>query len=397
MKIVALIPARGGSKSLPGKNLQLLAGHPLLYWACAAAQQCKSIEKIYVSTDDAKIAGTAEAFGLDKLRVIGRAPETATDTASTESVLLDFAARVNFDYLILLQATSPLTLPEHIQAGLDMVVSQGYDSALSVVRQRRFHWAVASDGNAHPTNYDFRRRPRRQELAGYFVENGAVYVISRALLLKEQCRLAGRIGLVEMPEETYYELDEQADLAVLDALLRVRDTAYPGEMTARAARIKAVVSDVDGCLTDSGMYYGESGDEYKKFNTRDGKAVELLRNAGFRTALITNEHTGLVQRRGDKIRSDKVVLGASDKVMAAEELLADWQLALDELAFLGDDLSDLPLLRRCGLSACPADAVPEVRAAVDLVLGAEGGRGALREFAQLILNAKQAAAKERTP
>jgi N-acylneuraminate cytidylyltransferase len=124
--------------------------------------------------------------------------------------------------MVLIQATSPLLTAADLERGMDLYESGPYDSVLSVVRQKRFIWAP-DDAGARPVNYDFNARPRRQEFEGFLVENGAFYVVSRAALLESGCRLCGRIGLVEMDEATYYEIDEPDDWAIVEGLLSRRE------------------------------------------------------------------------------------------------------------------------------------------------------------------------------
>ena len=152
--------------------------------------------------------------------------------------------------------------------------------------------------------------------------------------------------------------------------------------------IRLVISDVDGVLTDGGMYYTESGDELKRFNTRDGMGFQLLREAGLSTAIITSESTEIVTRRARKMKIDFLRQGKRDggKLDAATEICAALGVGLAETAYVGDDLNCLALLRAVGLAACPSDAVDAVKAVPGItVLGSAGGRGALREFAELIL------------
>lgn len=386
VKLVALVPARGGSKGIPGKNIRLLCGKPLLYWVCAAAEACGDIAETYVSTDDPAIAEVARGLGLSKVRVIDRYPATATDTASTESVLIDFAGRVDFTHLALLQATSPLLGADALQQGCAMVVRGDFDSVLSGVRQKRFRWREEKDGAATPENYDPRTRPRRQEFPGDLVENGAFYVMTRALLDRDRCRLGGRIGVVEMEEASYTELDDLTDWTIVEALLSARLRAARGPVAERLRNIRFVCTDVDGCLTDAGMYYGNSGEELKRFSTRDGKGFELLREAGYLTGVITTERTILMERRAAKLQIDEVHQGARDKVAVMEEILARRGLRWEEVAFLGDDVGDLEVLRRVGLSAAPADAMAEVRGVVDLLLDVSGGAGAFRALSRVLLD-----------
>ena len=212
---IAFIPVRGGSKSIPLKNIRKIAGHPLVYWTTKAASECKQIDKVYVATDSDIIKTVVEEFKLDKVEVIGRSADTASDTATTESAMLEFAEQYTFDNIVLVQATSPLIQAEDLERGFDIFKQQDTDSVLSVVRQKRFHWAVDKKGLASPTNYDVFHRPRRQEFDGYLVENGAFYITGRKELLESRNRVSGNIRVCEMDESTYFEIDEPSDWAII--------------------------------------------------------------------------------------------------------------------------------------------------------------------------------------
>ena len=156
---VAFIPVRGGSKSIPLKNIRLINNKPLVYWVMKAANNCDYIDKIYVATDSDKIRETVEniCFSKDesfkKVCVIGRSKESATDVASTESAMLEFAERYEFDNIVLIQATSPLLTSEDLNNGFKEFFKENTDSVLSVVRQKRFYWEVDDRGFAYATNY----------------------------------------------------------------------------------------------------------------------------------------------------------------------------------------------------------------------------------------------------
>ncbi|MBE6101411.1 MAG: acylneuraminate cytidylyltransferase family protein [Selenomonas ruminantium] len=214
---VAFIPVRGGSKSIPLKNIKEFCGKPLVYWTAKAATDCKYIDEVYISTDSEKIREAVMSLGLPKINVIDRKDETATDTASTESAMLDFAERYSFRHIVLIQATSPLLRSDDLERGCEKYLNYNYDSLLSVVKQKRFIWEVKG-GRAVPVNYNLNERPRRQEMDGYLVENGAFYITKRESLLKDKCRLSGKVGVYEMPEETYFEIDEPSDWVIMEQL-----------------------------------------------------------------------------------------------------------------------------------------------------------------------------------
>lgn len=169
--------------------------------------------------------------------------------------------------------------------------------------------------------------------------------------------------------------------------------------SARVALLRAIrllATDVDGVLTDAGMYYAENGDEWKKFNTHDGMGIKLLQRAGLLTALITQEQTKLVARRAEKLAIPEVHQGAHDKLTVLRGIVERHGLELSQVAYVGDDVNDLETLRAVGFSAAPADAIPVVRKAVHYVCRKKGGAGAVREVADLILAAQARPSAKRT-
>ena len=159
-------------------------------------------------------------------------------------------------------------------------------------------------------------------------------------------------------------------------------------LLSRLKRIRLFATDVDGVLTDAGMYYSESGEELKKFNTRDGMGIKLLQRAGLITALVTQERTKLVARRGEKLMIPEVHQGVMDKLLLVREMAERHALSMEEVAYIGDDINDLATLKAVGFSATPADGLPQVAAAVDYVCRKKGGEGAVREIIEMILQAQ---------
>lgn len=214
MKILALIPLRGGSKSIPKKNIKPIAGKPLAAWALHAAAKSSHIDAIYVSTDSEEIATVVKDLRLD-VEIVQRPAEFATDEASTESVLLHFLDQIDFDLLLTIQATSPLLTTEDLDRAIAQFQQQHLDSMLSAVRTKRFFW----NDDATPINYDPLHRPRRQDFDGTLMENGAFYITKREILERYQCRLGGKIGIYEMDESTAVEIDEPEDWERVERLL----------------------------------------------------------------------------------------------------------------------------------------------------------------------------------
>lgn len=220
---IAIIPARGGSKGIKGKNLRELAGKPLIAWSILAARAAERIDQVVVSTDDEAIAEAARAYGADVPFL--RPASLATDAAPTEPVMahaLDWyeAAGQKFDNIVLLQPTSPLRREGTIDAALARFEAEAGDSLLGVCETHHFFWTRREGGGAE-ARYDYRNRPRRQDIAPAdrrYRETGSIY-ISRANAFRESGnRLSGKIIMFEMAEEESWELDSEADFRILEAL-----------------------------------------------------------------------------------------------------------------------------------------------------------------------------------
>lgn len=218
MTNIAFIPVRGGSKSIPLKNIKLLAGKPLVYWTAKAANDAKCIDKVIIATDSKEIKLAVESLGLQKVSIYDRDPKNAQDASSTESVMLEYINNqklLDEDYFFLIQATSPLLESKHIDGMYNQLLTQKADSVLSCVRNKRFFWS--EDGKS--LNYNYRNRPRRQDFVGLMMENGACYINSVRNIKKDQNRLSGKIAVYEMPEYTAVEIDEPDDFLIIEKLM----------------------------------------------------------------------------------------------------------------------------------------------------------------------------------
>ena len=403
-KTIAFIPVRGGSKSIPYKNIKNICGKPLVIWTIEAALFANQIDEVVISTDSDLIEQTIEEYfnlnkndRLTKLKIYRRNAENASDEATTESAMLEYVHNNQFETIVLIQATSPLLSTEDINLGISKYHNEGFDSILSVVRQKRFIWNhIEGTSAVKPYNYQIDKRPRRQENNGFLVENGALYITSRELLLSTGQRISGNIGYIEMPEETYFELDEPSDWIIAEELLKIRHgVSYNTNIvsanndnvgiSSKAKKIKLFAMDCDGVLTDAGMYYSANGDELKKFNTKDGMGIRLLHEARIRTAIITGENTQIVKNRAGKLGIKEVHQGVNDKVAVMQEICDKYGYNFDEVAYIGDDINDAELLKKVGLSFTIADGHQSLNKIVDYKTSCLGGHGAVREAIDLIL------------
>ena len=219
---IAFIPVRGGSKSIPLKNIKPINGQPLVYWTALAAQGSKYVNKVIIATDSEEIKKTVLSFGFDKLEIYDRDPKNAQDTSSTESVMLEYIEKSNLntdDKFILIQSTSPLLKSKYIDEMIIALENSDADSIFSAVREKQFHW-IETEYGVKPINYDYKNRPRRQEFQGILAENGACYINTVENILRDKCRLSGKIITYEMPAETAYEIDEESDWIIVEELMK---------------------------------------------------------------------------------------------------------------------------------------------------------------------------------
>jgi YrbI family 3-deoxy-D-manno-octulosonate 8-phosphate phosphatase len=373
---IAFVPVRCGSKAIKWKNIKNFCGKPLVYWCLHALEKCTEIDEVFVATDCNEIADVVLGLNLKKVKIYRRDAENATEKAGTEAVMLEFLSKrslVPEDKFILVQATNPFVNERDFSDALTSVRNEKFDSLLTCCRIKRFFW----EENGVPKNYDYKNRPLRQEFKGELVENGAFYINSVGNILRDKNRLSGKIGIHEMPEYSYTELDENEDWIIAEQIFQKHNTVMPIKK-----KIKLLLTDVDGVLTDSGMYYTESGDEMKKFSTYDGVAFGLLKSSGIKTGMITGEARKLNLKRAKKLKMDYVYQGVKDKLSVLLEICRKESISPEEVAFVGDDINDLDILKRVGMAACPSSAMPSIKAIEGIiVLKSKGGQGVIRELA----------------
>jgi N-acylneuraminate cytidylyltransferase len=232
MKKIGFIPLRKGSKGIVGKNKRKMVGRPLFIWILGEAI-FSNLDEVYVYTDDQDIIDFIEKeyHWTNKVKALLRSEESANDTASTEFAILEFCESINynFDVFCLLQATSPFTKRNDINACLNKLSGNNYDSALTVVNTHRFLW----NEDGIPINYNPQERPRRQDFDGLLVENGAVYATTKESLQKTKNRLGDKVAVVRMIEESLHEIDTESDWLVVEELLieRQKKERIPNRIT----------------------------------------------------------------------------------------------------------------------------------------------------------------------
>jgi N-acylneuraminate cytidylyltransferase len=379
-KSVAIIPLRKGSKGIPGKNKMKILGRRLYQWSLGEAI-FSNLDEIYVFTDDEDIINQVEKEykWTSKVKILKRSSENANDTASTEAAMFEFAEKINweFDNICLLQATSPLTAREDINNVLLEINENGYDSALTIVKTKRFIWGE----NAESLNYNYKSRPRRQEFDGLRIENGAVYGSTKEQFLDSNNRLGGEISLVEMDEDTLTEIDEISDVVIIEKLLLNRLSSFKENFS----KIKLLVLDVDGVFTPGTVGVTNTGELEKVFSLRDGMGIENLRISGVEVMVMTSEISPIVEARMIKLGLE-LYMGVKDKYSRLDKVLQEKNISRNEIAYVGDDVNDLVNLSSVAWGFCPNDAVSELKPYCDIILNNKGGDQAIREACQFIIN-----------
>ncbi len=401
MRTLAVIPARYASTRLPGKPLVEICGRPMIRWVHEAVSRARLVDEVVVATDDERIVRAVAAFG-------GRACLTSPDCASGTDRLVEIAAGEKADIYLNVQGDEPLLRPSDVDALIralagrpDMACAtpcfpvspeQALDPNLvKVVR--------ADDGRA--LYFSRSRIPYDRDGSGracywghlgmYAYRREALDVFARfapgpleQTEKLEQLRLLahGASILTVAVEASAPGVDTPEDLARVLALLEGRTPEPPADPL---ARVRLVITDVDGVLTDGGLIYGAGGEELKRFHVHDGQGILALKKAGIEVAVLSGRDCPALRARLRDLNITLFRLGKTKKTAACRELLHEAGAAPEEAVFVGDDLPDLDGFACCGLGVTVADAPERVRKAAGLVLSARGGHGAFRELADRIL------------
>lgn len=387
MSVIAIIPARGGSKGVPGKNLRRVGGVPLIVRAVQSALASRLIDRVIVSTDDFAIGAAARTAGATTMV---RPAELSGDTASSESALLDVLDRLDTeqfgdgdqpDIIVFLQATSPFIDPLDIDAAIERVRDRE-DVVFSAVETSDFLWKLGDDG-ATGVNHRSTVRPRRQEREPQYRETGAFYVMRAAGFRRAAFRFFGTVGIMQVDERTSIEIDTADELELANALAPlIRSAALDDDID-----VDAVVTDFDGVHTDDRVSVTADGTEFVSVSRADGLGVRMLRENRIPVLILSTEVNPVVGARAAKLQVE-VRQAVENKAQVLTEWAAARGIPLERIAYLGNDLNDLGALRLVGWPVAVSTAVPEVLAEARVVLAAAGGHGAVRELADRVLRAR---------
>lgn len=395
MRILAVIPARWAATRYPGKPLADLNGKPMVQWVWEATARAEGVDEVVVATEDQRIADAVAGFG-------GVAVMTSPDHLTGTDRLAEVARARPADVIINVQGDEPMMQPQSISA---LAAAMRADASIRVGTlctpmsgeeakdPNRVKVVRAGNGDSLYFSRSPIPYPRNADAADYWLHLG-IYGYRADVLAQfaslpqpdieraeslEQLRILSAgipIRAIEVAERSF-GVDTPQDMEVMRRRL--------AGVEERAPAIRLVLTDVDGVMTDGGLFYGPGGEETKRFDVRDGLGLVRLRQAGIKVAALTGRHCAALERRLQDLGVDTLEHCTGAKGAVAEEVQRRFGVTPEETAAIGDDLPDLELFARARLRFAPADAVADVKAAATTVLDAGGGRGAFRELSDRLL------------
>nr|WSZ15015.1 N-acylneuraminate cytidylyltransferase [Streptomyces canus] len=394
-RVLAVIPARGGSKGVPAKNLAPVGGVPLVARAVRECRATRLVTDVLVSTDDQAIAAAAREAGAE---VVMRPAAIAGDTATSEAAVLhamdthEALHGAAVDVVVFVQCTSPFIVREDIDGVAAAIVEDGADTAVTVAPFHGFVWrdtaspqeaADAATAGGHGVNHDKSYRPRRQDRPQDFLETGAAYAMDAPGFRKHQHRFFGRTELVRTDPARVLEIDDPHDLARARALAPLFDADRAGALPS-FGDVDAVVLDFDGTQTDDRVLIDADGKEFVSVHRGDGLGIAALRRSGLKMLILSTEQNPVVAARARKLKIP-VLHGIDRKDLALKQWCEEQGIAPERVLYVGNDVNDLPCFALVGWPVAVASAHDVVRGAARAVTTVPGGDGAIREIASWIL------------
>jgi YrbI family 3-deoxy-D-manno-octulosonate 8-phosphate phosphatase len=415
-EVLGVVPARGGSKSIPRKNARLLGGHPLIAYSIAAGLSAGSVTRLIVSTDNLELAAIAREYGAEVpfLRPAELARDDTPDLPLFQHAL-DFLKEKECyepDLVVQLRPTSPLRPVDLVDRAVEKLLS---DSVADCVRgvtlanQTPYKmWKLREDAYLHPlleiAGLNEPYNAPRQSLPPIFWQTGHVDAVRRETIQRDSSLTGKRVLPIVVDRQYCVDIDSEADWTYAAWLLsrgsynglRPQRRASAGDRVAKRPlpfRLSLLVFDFDGVLTDNRVWVSEEGVEAVACNRSDGLAIDMLRKHGVEMFVLSKEKSPVVGARCVKLRLPHQQ-GIDDKHAALRSLTTERGISLDEVVYLGNDVNDLECMLNVACGVAVADAHPDVLARADLVLNASGGRGAIRELCDLVIAGLETRSKQ---
>ncbi len=392
---VAIIPARGGSKGIPLKNLQKVGGLPLVVRTIKAALSSNFINAVYVSSDSDEIL--MQAF-LNGAVAIKRPEELADDQSSTDPVLIHALEKIeentkyDIDYIVLLQCTSAFTTSIEIDKTIDKLIKNDiHDAAFAVSESHSFLWSYDSNlKQTKPVNHDFpKSRKRRQDLNKTYKELGSVYVINKQSFKIHKNRFGKNpIPVLVDSLNSFLEIDDIKDLNIARQIFNFEQNNFIGkDFIEKVLKIKLFIMDFDGVFTDNMVGTLQSGEEFVLCSKFDSLGLAMLKKLNIKLIILTSEKNESVYKRAKKLNIECIYSVFSKKEMI-NNLMLEFNLNKENIAFMGNDINDICAAKSVSLFFCPNDSHERIKEIADYSTKLSGGHGAIREVCDLFLQFK---------
>lgn len=380
----AVIQARLSSKRCPGKMLRNFAGTNFTEIALKKFAQGSDAFTFYFAAHEKELIDVAKKYGCP---IIKRNKMSAQGENIRD--VMNYLEAIEEPYIVFINACSPfLTLPT-VKRAIETFVANGCLSLTAVAKRHTWYYTMAGlpVNLLDPTNLNTKTTQPLYEVThnihifnkerflrfGYFWENKP----------KDPY-------LFEIDEEEAMDIDSEFEFALTEAWYKVKNSLNitNSDFQDKIKKIQLLISDVDGVLTDGGMYYSKKGEYAKKFNTRDGMGIRMMRQLGIEVAVISGENTKIVEGRMRKLNIRHVFMGVTDKLKVVRSLSEKLKIPLDNIAYVGDDINDIPAMENVCLAITVADAADPVKGLAHYITRAKGGDGALREICNIIVRNK---------
>jgi YrbI family 3-deoxy-D-manno-octulosonate 8-phosphate phosphatase len=403
-EVLAIIPARGGSKGIPRKNIRLFAGYPLIAYSIAAGLQAGLVTRVLVSTDDKEIADTSRYYGAETpfLRPAEFAGDKTPDLPVFTHALTWLAENENYmpEFVVHLRPTSPIRPPDMVDSAIRQLMTHPVaDSVRGVISAREIPYKMwlIEDINQPMTplinipGIDEPYNSPRQILPHAYWHTGQIDAIRSDTILQKKSMSGKSVMPLILDERYTTDLDTPDEWARAEwlAITGNLEMVWPGSKRRPMPKNSTMlVLDFDGVLTDNRVWVDENGHESVAANRSDGFGIDLLRAAGVETVVISKEKNPVVQARCRKMNV-LCLQGETDKASALRKLLIEHGMDPLDVIYCGNDINDLPCFPIGGWAVAVADALPEVTRQADFVLSKKGGHGAVRELCDLILRIRE--------
>lgn len=402
IEVLAIIPARGGSKGIPRKNIRNFAGYPLIAWSIAAGQQSQMVTRVIVSTDDAEIAAVAREYGAEVpfLRPLELAQDNTLDLPVFEHALKRLEEIEDYKPAIVVQLrpTSPIRPRDCVDNAISILLQHPHtDCVRGVVpagQNPHKMWRISKpDGPMSPLlevpGIDEPYNAPRQILPLVYWQTGHIDAIRASTITRKHSLTGNKIYPLMIDPRFTVDIDNLSDWAKYESVVHSGlDMVSPGKKNRPMPKdIKMIITDFDGVITDGRVWTDENGKETVAASRSDSMRIRQLRERGIEVMILSSEVNPVVKARAEKMGIEAIHgLSLNGKGEALKKFLFEKNLDPAQIIYVGNDFNDLPCFEVAGWAVAVADAYPDVIRVADHVLSRQGGDGALRELCDLVLN-----------